>query len=452
MLVSGHILFFFYRFLLVPTIIFFLRFLPRILSEKIHQMSEDRLNFRWPKLPSRPLWIHAASGEIEYAKPLIRALKAKWPQRMILVTYYSTSAKKLILDTPGIDALVPLPWDQRRIVHRFLDHFRPEIFLLARSDVWPEFVHQCRQRKIPVILFSATLATQSSRLGFFASPLTRFGLDQLDLIDCVSEEDAAEIAKIGSRTRCLVSGDTRYDQVSWRLQHPRPVKDLREPGASPEREPGASPNREPGASPLTFVIGSSWPQDESVILPVLAEFIAHGGRVILAPHEIDAARLRGLEKQLAQLNLKSVRYSRCSHWGTDEILLVDEVGPLQELYTWGQVAFVGGSFKSKVHSVMEPLMAGLPTFVGPKHSNNREALHFQNIRLKDVHFSNSSNEKSLFLVTVLNDSDELRRRLMSMLHESPSQWPKVKQEIRQKLSEKVGATKTLMEQIEALSR
>ena len=100
---------------------------------------------------------------------------------------------------------------------------------------------------------------------------------------------------------------------------------------------------------------------------------------------------------------------------------------------------------------MEPLAAGLPTLVGPFHSNNREALHFQNIRLKTANFSKG---KSLSIVTVIRDSDELKNKLQFLLNEHgkwPEQWPIVKQEIQQKISEKTGATKKLMEQIEALS-
>ena len=62
-------------------------------------------------------------------------------------------------------------------------------------------------------------------------------------------------------------------------------------------------------------------------------------------------------------------------------MIVDQIGILAELYTWGQAAFVGGSFRKQVHSVMEPLACGIPVAVGPFHQNNREALEFQQVLL-----------------------------------------------------------------------
>ncbi len=432
---TSWIFFALYRYFLIPMTVFFLKISRPLLPNKLKVMIEERLNFHWPELPSRPIWIHAASGEIEYAKPVIRALKERWPQRMILITYYSPSAKKLIKSMPGIDAVVPLPWDERHLVKKFLDHFRPEILLIARTDVWPEFAYECRRRGISSLLFSATLATQSSRNGLLSSPLTRFAFNQLSAVNCVSEEDIEEIAKIGSIVPCHNSGDTRYDQVRWRIQNPAPIKPL-----------NLASSEVP--APPTLVIGSSWPQDEEVLLPVLPEFIKNGGRVVIAPHEVDSAHLNVIQKKLQSLGVKSILYSSSETWNSNEVLLIDQIGHLQEVYTWGDLAFVGGSFKSKVHSVMEPLAAGLPTLVGPFHLNNREALHFQNSFIKT---NESVNKYSFSLVSIIRDQQELSWHLERLL-KNQLIWPKLKLRIGQKISEKSGATELLLGQIGALSQ
>jgi 3-deoxy-D-manno-octulosonic-acid transferase len=116
---------------------------------------------------------------------------------------------------------------------------------------------------------------------------------------------------------------------------------------------------------------------------------------ILAPHEISEAHLRHLEAQMARRGLSSGRYSSAEPDRRRRVLLIDQVGVLAELYTWGQVAFVGGSFRRQVHSVMEPLAAGLPVVVGPFHHNNREALAYQkkNINTLPLVFSADSAEE-----------------------------------------------------------
>ena len=416
------LVFFLYRYLLLPTALFILKISHPFLPAKIKEMWTDRQNLNWPELPARPIWIHASSGEIEYAKSVIRAIKEKWPQRMILVTYFSPSAKKLIKSITGVDAVIPLPWDHRFLVKKFLTHFRPEFFLISRTDAWPEFAYQTHKLKIPSILFSATFATESRRQGFFSTPLTRFTFNHLTQIDCVSEEDIQEIAKIKSHTSTSVTGDTRYDQVLWRVLNPLDHRQELKPSTSP-----------------IWVIGSSWPQDEKVLFPAFLGFIQSGGKIILAPHEVDSERIQKICLQLSSLGLSWTLYSKAKEWLSENILIIDQVGRLQEIYTWGDFAFVGGSFKDKVHSVMEPLAAGLPVLVGPFHANNREALHFQNIQIQGVS-----------VVTSVGNSEDLIQTL-KVFEKQIHHWPNLRKNLRLKLQEKAGATKKLLGQIESLS-
>lgn len=394
-----------YRWLALPTALTLLHLLQGFLPAKIQEMIKDRENLNLQLLPARPLWIHASSGEIEYAKSVIRKLKAEFPQTPILVTYFSPSAKKLIQKFPGIDLAMALPWDSMKAVKKFLDFYQPRLFLIARTDVWPEIAHEARLRKIPSLLFAATMTRESSRRGFFAGSLSRTALGSLDQIFAVSSDDQQVFHELGV-PNVEVAGDTRYDQVLYRLQNPNPVRtELRPPFSATK-------------SGKIFVAGSTWPQDEEVLLPALTSWITLGNRVILAPHEISEARLSELEKKLAGLNFKFDRYSKAVTWNSD-LLLVDQVGCLQELYTWGDVAFVGGSFKDKIHSVMEPLCVGLPVLVGPKHTNNREALQFQHVIL----------EPGFFAVNVMQNSRDFQESLSRCLKIStPS--PKILQKIQ----------------------
>ena len=128
-----------------------------------------------------------------------------------------------------------------------------------------------------------------------------------------------------------------------------------------------------------LVAGSTWPEDERHLLAAVKE--APDWKVLLAPHETTPAHLEGLERAMQENGLSFQRFSRGGSW-TNQVLLVDHVGLLAELYSWGDLAFVGGSFKKQVHSVMEPLAAGLRVLVGPHHLNNREALSFREVLSK----------------------------------------------------------------------
>jgi 3-deoxy-D-manno-octulosonic-acid transferase len=354
-----------YRFLLFPVAFFVLHLGLPFWPQKIRVMIEERRGRKLPPLLSSPIWIHASSGEVEYAKPVIRELKTRYPELPILVTYFSPSAKKLMQNFSGVDLLLPLPWDRPREVAEFLNFYRPLAGLFARTDVWPTLATEAHRRKIPLLLFAATLSAESSRSGWGSASLSRWAFSRLSKIFCVTRDDADEFEEIGSGLPIEIAGDTRYDQVFARLEEASRLPSV----------------LAPSESDFIFVAGSTWPEDEEVLIPALADLSKSGVRTILVPHEVDPSHLRSIEDQLLSKKLAFVRLSEAKTWPIDTVLLVDQVGKLADLYRWGHVAFVGGSFREKVHSVMEPLAAGLPVLVGPHHLNNREALQFQAVRL-----------------------------------------------------------------------
>lgn len=357
-----------YRFFLYPFAFVLLQIVRPFLNEKARKMVEDKnqsffeIKNQTPEwiAARKPFWIHAASGEIEYARPVIRELKNKYPDIPVIVTFSSPSAKKILRTLADVDAWGALPWDFQKNCTEFLEKWQPRCWLIARTDVWPVMAEACHQKKIPSLLFSATFASNSSRLSGPSAEVTRWALNELSEIFCVSQEDVNQVERLQLQTPVHVHGDTRFDQVFHRLEHPKAIKkELR-----------------PGNGTKVLVAGSTWPEDEKVLLPAFA--IAKGRcRMILAPHEIHEHHMGPLEEQLRSLGLTYCKYSQASSWQQEDVLIVDQVGVLAELYTWGSFAFVGGSFKKQVHSVMEPLAAGLPVLVGPLHHNNREALLFK---------------------------------------------------------------------------
>ena len=366
----GAALFLFYRRFFVPVVTFILFVLKPFIRGKLQIISEERRKNHWIYLKNSmtnlvaPIWIHAASGEIEYARPLVREFKMLFPKIPIVVTYSSPSAKKILLKITEVDAWGPSPWDSVKACQNFLDRVQPRAVYFARTDVWPEISYQLKLRKIPSTLFSATFAKNSSRLKGLTRVLTIWTLKQLTSVMVVSSDDQTQLQNCGFENS-VVAGDTRYDQVFYRLAHPQNVNE----------------NSKPLADEKIFVAGSTWPEDEKVLFSWFAKSrLDNSVRLLLAPHEISSARLIKIKEFLKSKNIDSQLYSENKPWRS-AVLIVDQIGILAELYTWGTAAFVGGSFRKQVHSVMEPLACGLPVSVGPFYQNNREALEFQNILL-----------------------------------------------------------------------
>ncbi len=285
-----------------------------------------------------------------------------------MVTYFSPSIAKAVGNFPGVDFSTPVPWDRPKVFAEFLDWHQPRALLIARTDTWPEMIRSAHDANIPSLLFSATLAENSGRargLGRWASEST---LSFLTQIDCVSDQDFATFSSLGLGDKTRVQGDTRYDQVIARLKNPRPIRESLFNEVSRNS---------------CLVAGSTWEEDEAVLIDLAVSFKSATEKInfVLVPHEPTEAHLTALETRLKTQGLASVRYTQATFWKPGQVLLVDQIGILAELYAHARFAFVGGSFKKTVHSVMEPLAAGCVTFVGPKHLNNREALEFKKLPL-----------------------------------------------------------------------
>lgn len=384
-----------------------------LFNKKIRRGLQMRMRKRpVPAFAQRPVWIHAASGEFEYAKPLIRELRRRQPDLPIVVTYFSPTFALGVENFPGVDFALPLPLDLPGPCASFLKRVNPRLLLIARTDLWPEMLTQVRRRKIPVQVFSYTQREGSMKW------LSRLRLNLADEISCVSEADLQNVKALGVKPRLSVLGDTRYDQVRFRLDHPKELPEV----LKPERP--------------CLVAGSTWPQDEDVLLPGLKSLLSENRlQLILVPHEPTPTHLTDLKRQLQELGLTYALYSEQRRWNEKHVLLVDRVGVLAELYLWADFAFVGGSFRRTVHSVMEALGAGCMTFVGPKHTNNREALEFKHVKIQDKP-----------AIQVVKNETEIENKLRPALR-NRAELPQFRAALIEEFNRRLGATHRLADKV-----
>lgn len=324
----------------------------------------QRKNGTWPWLDhtpqTKPLWFHCASGEFEYALPLIRKIKEKDPSQKILVTYFTPSYLPRLSKEPLVDFYCPSPWDQPRFLEDFIRFHEPKALLIARTDIWQEMTHQCQRHKVPTLIFSMTFNKDLNSFSrLFASWQMRF----IDRFFVVSEEDKEKLSRVYSAERIEVCGDTRYEQCLYRLKN----------------TPASTKISKASLTKPLIVAGSLWPEDEAALLDTLKETKDRFHWVIV-PHELHETELMNLKEKMEGFGTQ-VQFSKdVKEWNGVGVLIVNEFGLLAHLYTLATAAFVGGSFRRSVHSVMEPLAAGALTFVGPHYHNSREAEEFSQMR------------------------------------------------------------------------
>jgi 3-deoxy-D-manno-octulosonic-acid transferase len=361
------LLLFFYRILYLPLLIFIHLvswFHPKLRQglklRKSVQGKKPWLNFT-PQ--TKPIWIHCASGEFEYAKPVIREIKKQDPKVKIMVTYFSPSVENSIKNFPGVDFYCPTPWDSMKEWQEFIDFHRPQALLIARTDLWPAMIFSAKKYNIPRLLFSKTVNEKKKQVGQFISLQL---MKNLNDIFCVSPRDRELLyEKIKPYQNIYAIGDTRYDQCLYRIQNAKVLKPLNNFNKS------------------IFVAGSTWPKDEETLMPVIEKLINEIS-FILAPHEPTIDHLKKITQQLDKLKIKHQFYSKIQSWDPQAVLIIDQVGILADLYSWSQMSFIGGSMDRSVHSVLEPLAHGNLCFVGPNHYNNREALLFKETPINGI--------------------------------------------------------------------
>jgi len=312
----------------------------------------------------RPLvWFHAPSvGEGLQALPVMSRLRTRRPDVQQAYTHFSPSAAAFA-QRSGAEFRDYLPFDVAAQMGSALDALVPSALIFSKLDVWPMLVEQAARRRIALGMISATLAESSARRGGMAAAMTRDAYAALQAVGAIDDADAARLVDIGVRESVIsVTGDTRYDQVWARAQ------------SAATNAPWLARFRT--MPRITLVAGSTWPTDDAVLLPAWQELTARWPgrlRLMIAPHEPTTAHLAPIERWAASASLRCTRLDAPDD-ATADVVIVDRLGVLGDLYALADAAFVGGGFHDAgLHSVLEPAAFGAPVVFGPRHANSRDA-------------------------------------------------------------------------------
>lgn len=316
--------------------------------------------------------MHAPSvGEGLQARAVLDLIRHRHPDVQLAYTFFSPSAEPFARSL-GVDFTDYLPFDTVGDARVALDALRPTALVFSKLDVWPILAAEAHERGVRLGLTSGTISVVSSRQGRLAGQLLREAYQLLDRVGAVSETDAERLVELGVQPdRITVTGDTRFDQAWQRAQSVDRAGPLLGPLDSDRP---------------TLVAGSTWPSDEEVLLPawIALRQDLPDARLVIAPHEPSEIHLRSIERWAADCGLRAARLSDPAAAAAD-VVIVDRVGVLGELYALGQIAFVGGGFHGAgLHSVLEPAAFGIPVVFGPRHQNSREATILHRMRGGDA--------------------------------------------------------------------
>ena len=301
------------------------------------------------------VWVHCASlGEFEQGKPVIEKLKNQFPQKKILLSFFSPSGYEIRKNYKNADWVYYLPLDTASNAKFFIDTCKPKLCIIIKYEYWYHFLHQLYNSNIPVFLVSAIFRKNSIFFKFYGS-LHRKMLGFFSILFVQNEASKILLKDIIDIKKIVVAGDTRFDTVANNAQNFEAMDII-------ENFIGNSQN--------VLVAGSTWAEDEIL----LSKFSIKNPdyKIIIAPHEIDDSHIH----QIQNLFSNSVLYS-CAETNINQqnVLIINTIGILSRIYKYATISYIGGGFnKSGIHNTLEAAVFNKPIITGPNIKKFNEAV------------------------------------------------------------------------------
>ena len=362
---------------------FFSIFIPKLRHHWVNQKSTWHLAAKKRKekgAGKQVVLFHAAStGEFEQLMPILK--KVNRSRYFVLLTFFSPTIFNIQKNTPLADAACYHPFDFPLSAFLFFKKFDVHHYIITRNDIWPTHLFFAKQLGINTFLINANLY----RKYYYNSKLMIFFLKQIydnfDLILTGSERLQSNLLNFVSQQKILVTGDSRLDRL---LE----LKSANNSTLLPECF----------VSSHTLILGSIIPSDFPVIFKGLKEYYPNGNqsleqkdhRIIIVPHEINQSELIIIENKLSELELSWTYYSEKEKLNGSQVVIINQIGILANLYKYSDLAYVGAGFGAGVHSVIEPAVYNNVVSFGPNYQIVDMATSLVKVELASI-INNSEN-------------------------------------------------------------
>lgn len=362
---------------------------------------------------SRPvIWVHCASlGEFEQGRPLIEQIKKEHPTHQVLLTFFSPSGYEIRKNYDQADCICYLPIDTASNARKFIQLAKPEKVFFIKYEFWYNYICLLDEQRIPLYLVSAIFRNEQL---FFKSGLRakwyRGILEKVTHFFVQNQSSANLLSSIGLKN-WTITGDTRFDRVAEIAANSKQLPIIEQ-----------FKNKQ-----QLLVAGSSWAPDEDRLIDFLKQ--DSQTKIIFAPHEVKESNVKRL---MEQLPTQAIRYTQAE--GKDlsntQVLIIDTIGILSSIYSYADVAYIGGGFGVGIHNTLEAAIYNIPVIFGPNYLKFQEAV---NLKQDGAAFSI---EKSEELIQVLNNllKDEKSRIAIA-------------QKCRDFMAQNLGATQQVLEKV-----
>ncbi len=302
------------------------------------------------------VWFHVASlGEFEQARPIIEALKNTHARHKILVTFFSPSGYEIRKNYNLADVVCYLPLDSVANAKKFIETVKPVAAIFIKYEFWPNMLNELHKKEIKTILVSGILREEQLFFKWYGG----FMKDSLKAFHhfFVQNQTSKKLLNSINFKNVTVSGDTRFDRVFKILEQDNHLSFIE-----------TFKN-----NAYAIIAGSTWKEDEALLVNYINNHATKDEKFIIAPHNIKKEAIAVLQ---ASINKKTVLFSEKENKDLKDydVFIIDTIGILTKIYKAADIAYVGGGLKTGLHNILEPATFGVPVIIGDKYNKFKEAV------------------------------------------------------------------------------
>ena len=305
--------------------------------------------------------MHCASlGEFEQGRPVLEQLKTQHADIKIVLTFFSPSGFEACKYYKGADYIFYLPMENILSAKKFIAVVNPSLVLWVKYEYWFYYLEELKRRNIPVLLVSGIFRKDQPFFKRYGGIWKKM-LENFDHFFVQNEASKKMLESIGITQNVSISGDTRFDRVI-EIANQKPDSEIITLFCKDEK---------------VIVAGSTW-EDDEIILAAYGDETHHQQKIILVPHELDKAHIELIKKMFK----KSICYTEIEKTPSlinaiheYNTLIVDTIGMLSRLYSYGYINYVGGGFTNDgIHNILEAAVWGKPVIIGENYEKYFEAV------------------------------------------------------------------------------
>ena len=369
-----------------------------------------------PPVNGKPvIWLHCVSvGETQAARPLAKRLKQQFPHHDLVVSTITLTGQTLARDVFRNQAasIFYFPFDWRWTVRRALKTINPAVVLIMETELWPNFLRECKTRRIPVALVNGRISRQSYRRYRLIKPFLRRVLSSLSIAVMQSETDARRLEDLGmAKDKLFNAGNLKFDaELAGELTSK--TEELRARFACDK------------SVPLILAASTHAPEEEIILESIQKLRQKQPVRLMLAPRHPE--RFNEVASLLQKSGLTWTRRTNAPspNDASATVVLLDTIGELPATYELADIVFVGGSIVDKGgHNVLEPAAAGATVVTGAHTHNFHAIVDLMNeagalVQLPALEGAVASDELAYVFEKLLSDPaerEELGRRAKQLI-------------------------------------